>query len=95
MGKRVDRALEAIKAALSEQAEEINQHDGRLDRLESVVEAQARDIATMQADMKSMRNISIRAAIDRGVQSKVVAAAHGLSRGRVTQIAPRKQPPLC
>ena len=95
MGKKTECALAAIKEALTEQAEEINLHDGRLDRLEKIVEAHARDIATMQADMKSMRNNSIRSAIDRGVPSKVVAVAHGLSPGRVTQIAPRKQPPLC
>jgi hypothetical protein len=95
MGKKTDRALIAIQEALSEQAEEINQHDGRLDRLEKIVESQAHDIAMLQSNVQDLRDNSIRSAIDRGVPSKVVAIAHGLSRGRISQIAPRKQPPLC
>lgn len=95
MGKKTEHALAAIHEALIEQVAEMKQYGGRLDRLEKIVESQARDIALMETNVQELRDNSIRSAIDRGVPSKVVAVAHGLSRGRISQIAPRKQPPLC
>lgn len=95
MGQKTQAALAAIKDALLEQSAELNQHSTRLDRLEKIVEAQAKEIASLEDNVTAMRNGSIRAAIDRGVPTKVVAQAHGLSPGRVSQIAPRKRPPLC
>lgn len=90
MGKKTDAALVAIKAALIEQSTELAQHESRIDRLEKIVQAQARDIANLEGGVQKLRNESIKSAVARGVPSKVVAEAYGLSAGRVTQIAPRK-----
>lgn len=95
MGQKTTRALAAIQEAMTEQASEIAAHDSRISRLEKIVQAQAQDIATMEQSVQDLRNRSIKAAIDRGVPTKVVAQAHGLTSGRVSQIAPRKNPPLC
>jgi len=90
MGIATDAALVAIDAALREQKSELKQHDNRIDRLEKIVQAQARDIANLEGSVQKLRDQSIKSAVARGVPSKVVAQAHGLSAGRVTQIAPRK-----
>lgn len=95
MGQKTTRALAAIQEAMTEQANEIAQHDSRINRLEKIVQSQAQDIARMEQNVQELRDRSIKAAIDRGVPTKVVAQAHGLTSGRVSQIAPRKNPPLC
>ena len=95
MGEKTDLALSAIRDALEEQAAEISQQGSRLDRLEKVVQSQAKDIAQLEADVQNLRNRSIKAAIDRGVPTGIVAQAHNLSPGRISQIAPRKRPPTC
>jgi len=95
MGKKTEAALAAIKGALEEQSAELSRHDSRLDRLEKIVETQAREIAALEDNVMAMRNGSIRAAIDRGVPTNVVAKAHGLTSGRVSQIAPRTRQPRC
>lgn len=95
MGQRMQQALSAIQGALEENSTEIQQHNERLGRLETIVTSQAHEIARLQDDVMNIRNGSIRAAIDRGVPTRIVAQAHGLTPGRVSQIAPRKQPPQC
>lgn len=95
MGKKTEIALAAICEALQEHSAEMARHDDRLDNLEKIVQSQAHDIARLEANMQHMRNRSIKSAIDRGVPTKVVAEAYGLSSGRITQIAPRKRPPVC
>lgn len=95
MGVKTKNALAAIHDALQEQSAELAQHDNRLDKLEKIVQSQARDIAALEADVLHLRNRAIQSAIDRGVPTKVVADAHGLSSGRISQIAPRKRSPLC
>jgi len=95
MGKKTEHALAAIQDALAEQATEINEHGSRLDKLEKIVQSQASDIAQLEQHVHNLRNRSIQSAIDRGVPTRVVAQAHGLSSGRISQIAPRKRPPLC
>lgn len=95
MGVKTETALAAIHDALQEQSAEMAQHGDRLDKLEKIVQSQARDIAALEADVHHLRNRAIQSAIDRGVPTKVVADAHGLSSGRISQIAPRKRPPLC
>ena len=95
MGKKTEHALAAIQDALEEQASEINEHGSRLDKLEKIVQAQASDIAQLEQQVHHLRNRSIQSAIDRGVPTRVVAQAHGLSSGRISQIAPRKRPPVC
>ncbi|UVA79992.1 hypothetical protein [Pandoraea commovens] len=94
-GRKIEKALTAIQEALVEQSAEMAKQGDRLDRLETVVLAQARNIAELEADVKNLRDRAIQSAIDRGVPTKIVAQAHGLSPGRVSQIAPRKRPPLC
>lgn len=95
MGRKIEEALTAIQEALVEQSAEMAKQGNRLDKLETVVLAQARNIAELEADVKNLRDRAIQSAIDHGVPTKIVAQAHGLSRGRVSQIAPRKRPPLC
>ena len=95
MGKKTEHALAAIQDALEEQASEINDHSSRLDKLEKIVQSQASDIAQLEQQVHHLRNRSIQSAIDRGVPTRVVAQAHGLSSGRISQIAPRKRPPAC
>ncbi|WP_147400499.1 hypothetical protein [Acidovorax cavernicola] len=90
MGKKTEAALKAIQAALSEQNEQLGGHGERLDRLEKIVQAQAKEISQLEDSVTDLRNHSIKSAIARGVPTKVVAQAHGLSSGRVSQIAPRK-----
>lgn len=92
MGKKTERALVAIQDALAEQAAEINEHGSRLDKLEKVVQSQATDIAALEQHVQNLRNRSIQLAIDRGVPTRVVAQAHGLTPGRISQLAPRKRP---
>lgn len=89
MGKKTQKALGAIKEAIQEQAEELAKHDQRLDKLESLVKSQAAEINALESQMVTIRNLAIRSAIDRGVPTKVVAQAHGLTPGRISQIAPR------
>ncbi|MBN3215175.1 hypothetical protein [Pectobacterium polaris] len=89
MGKQTRKALSAIQAALEEQASEIAQHDTRLDRLEKIV-AQAKEIAALGRGVMEMRNQSIKAAVGGGIPTKVVAKAHNVTLGRISQIAPRK-----
>ena len=95
MGKKTEHALAAIQEALAEQSSEINEHGSRLDKLEKIVQSQASDIAQLEQQVHHLRNRSIQSAIDRGVPTRVVAQAHGLSSGRISQIAPRKRPPVC
>ena len=95
MGKKTEHALAAIQEALAEQSSEINEHGSRLDKLEKIVQSQANDIAQLEQQVHHLRNRSIQSAIDRGVPTRVVAAAHGLTPGRISQIAPRKRPPVC
>lgn len=95
MGQKTRKALAAIHEALEEQTAELSQHGGRLDRLEKIVAAQAKDISDLEESLVALRNRSIQSAIDRGVPTKVVAQAHGLSSGRISQISPRKRPPHC
>jgi hypothetical protein len=90
VGIKTEAALVAIQAALAEQDTELKQHGNRIDQLEKIVQAQACDIANLESGVQKLRDQSIKAAVARGVPSKVVAQAHGLSPGRVTQIAPRK-----
>lgn len=89
MGKKTQKALGAIKEAIQEQANELAQHDQRLDKLESIVKSQAAEINALESQMVTIRNLAIKAAIDRGVPTKIVAQAHGLTPGRISQIAPR------
>jgi len=90
MGIKTDAALAAIQDALVEQNGELKQHTERLDQLEKIVQAQARDIASLEGSVQNLRDQSIKSAVSRGVPTKVVAQAHNLSPGRVSQIAPRK-----
>ena len=95
MGKKTEAAFAAILDAIAEQSTELSSHDARLGRLEKIVEEQAREIAALETNVMAMRDGSIRAAIDRGVPTNVVAKAHGLTPGRVSQIAPRTRQPRC
>lgn len=89
-------AIDKCSAALEENSAKISQTDIRVDRLEKIAEAQARDIAGLQVGVRELRNGFIRAAIARGVPTHIVADAHGLTSGRISQIAPRKnRSPLC
>jgi chromosome segregation ATPase len=88
MGIKTDAALAAIQDALIEQNGELKQHAERLDQLEKIVQAQARDIASLEGSVQNLRDQSIKSAVSRGVPTKIVAQAHGLSPGRVSQIAP-------
>ncbi|RXJ10754.1 hypothetical protein [Lelliottia nimipressuralis] len=90
MGKQTRKALSAIQAALEEQASEIAQHDTRLDRLEKIVDTQAKEIAALERGVMEMRNQSIKAAVGGGIPTKIVAQAHNVTPGRISQIAPRK-----
>lgn len=95
MGKKTEKALKAIHEAIKEQATELTEHETRLDALEKIVASQASDIARLEQGLMTLRNRSIQAAIDRGVPTKTVAQAHGLTSGRISQIAPRNSPPRC
>ena len=55
------------------------------------MEQQAKEINQLEEQMTNLRNQTIRSAIDRGVPSHIVAQAHGLSAGRISQIAPRRK----
>ena len=96
MSEKTRKALSAIRDALDEHSTEISRTGNRVDKLEKIVEAQAREIAGLQAGVRELRNESIRTAIARGVATQVVADAHGLTSARISQIAPRKgRTPLC
>ena len=89
MGKKTKKALAAIHEALDEQSEEIARHDSRINRLEKLVEAQARDIAAIERGAMELRNKSIKAAVGAGIPTNIVAKAHNVTSGRISQIAPR------
>ena len=98
MGERVLEALRLVSEAIEEHEQELKEHEQelkgqgkRLDQLENIVSQQAEEINNLEEQIRNLRNQSIRSAIDRGVPSHIVAQAHGLSAGRISQIAPRRR----
>ena len=91
MSERILEAIRLITEETEEHGKELQNHDERLDTLEKIVEQQAKEINQLEEQMTNLRNQTIRAAIERGVPSNVVAQAHGLSAGRISQIAPRRK----
>ena len=91
MGKRTLEALRLVSEAIEEHEQELQKHGERLDKLENIVPHQAKEINNLEEQIRNLRNQSIRSAIDRGVPSHIVAQAHGLSAGRISQIAPRRK----
>ena len=91
MGERVLEALRLVSEAIEEHEQELKGQGKRLDQLENIVSQQAEEINNLEEQIRNLRNQSIRSAIDRGVPSHIVAQAHGLSAGRISQIAPRRK----
>ena len=95
MGQEIEAAVAALQAVVADHSGQIKAQGQAMDVVNKIVAEQAREIAELQFSLREMRNGAIRAAIDRGVPTRIVAQAHNLSSARVSQIAPRKRPPLC
>lgn len=76
-------AMASLAKAQEQQKKIIDQHS-------KILQSQGQDIANLESQVKEMRNNAIRAEVNSGVPTKVVAERYNVSPSRVSQIAPRR-----
>jgi len=86
----VRMAIRQMLDDIDRQEAGLKNHSEKIDNLEKVVMKQAEKIKELEGAVTSLRDDAIKSAVDRGIPTKVVAEAHNLSPGRVSQIAPRR-----
>lgn len=83
-------AIRQMLDDIDRQEEGLKDHSQKINNLEAVVTQQAEKIKELEGAVVTLRNDAIKSAVDRGVPTKVVAEAHNITSGRVSQIAPRR-----
>lgn len=83
MGKKFEQGMASAMQGLL-RAQEGMQED--LNRHEKILDAQARQIVQLQADVMEMRNRAIAAAANSRTPYKEISALYGITDGRISQI---------